>query len=91
MEIIELGRGGVSVHMCERSEVTSACLPPSLPALLSELGSHTEPGAGLFGQSGWLRSFRDPAVLGLQMSAAVAGFYVGDGNTNSVPHARVVD
>lgn len=79
------------MHMCERSEVTIACLRPSFSALLFELGSHTEPGASLFGQSGWLRSFKDPAVLGLQMSASVASFYVGDGNTNSVPYAHVVD
>lgn len=66
----------------QRSEVTIACLPPSLSALLFELGSHTEH---------WLRSFRDSTVLGLEMSTAMASFYVGDGNTNSVPHARVAD
>lgn len=85
MEIIELGRGGMSVHVCESmwgSEVTIACLPPSLSAVLFKLGSHTEH---------WMRSFRDPTVLGLQMSTAMASFYVGDGNTESVPHARAAD
>lgn len=41
--------------------------------------------------SGWLRSFSDPTVLGLEMSAGMASFSVGDGNTNSVPHAPVAD